>query len=625
MRKATLYIMSFLCILLLAAGCASIGNPSGGPRDEDPPRFVSSSPVMGEVDVNPKKIVLTFDELVTVKDAFSKVVVSPPGSQTPRVSSLGRRVTVELRDTLLPNTTYTIDFGDAIADNNEGNKLENFFYTFSTGPQLDSLMVSGMVLSAEDLTPEAGMYVGLHANLEDSAFMKSRFDRIAKTDENGKFVIGGLAPGKYRIYALGDKDGDLKWSSPEETLAFYDAIVEPSAERIVTTDTLFNLLTGEVDSLMTRSRTRFGPNNILLRSYNTGFRQQYITKYERLDSTRLNFIFNAPSDSMPKIDIVLSDGTSLPISRVAIAERSATNDTLSFWLKDYDIISRDTLKVAVEYLRPDSTYTPRPVNDTLRMLAQKPNPKAKKEEKKSNIKGKEGADSLPPPVPTIEIRALSSKPEVYQMLTLEFPSPLEELNPDMFHLQTKKDSLWIDVSDFNEDMLKFDTLNSRRLSIDYPWKFETTYKLTVDSLAGKNIYGIFTDDFSQEFSIRPETEYGTIKLNLSNYGNQEMPRFVQLLDAQGKPIRSLPLSNGTVKFEYLLPSKYMARVVEDANGNGKWDPGIFELGQQPDVTYYFKETIDLKPNWDQEVDWDVFGTNVDKMLPESLRKKKTTR
>ena len=621
MRKGTLYFLSMLA-LLMAAGCASIGNPSGGPRDEDPPRFVSSTPLYGEVGVTPKKVVLTFNELITLKDAFSKVVVSPPGAQVPRVSSLGKRVTVEFRDTLLPNTTYTIDFGDAIADNNEGNKLENFIYTFSTGPVLDTLMVSGMVFGAEDLAPASGIYVGLHTNLEDSAFTKTRFDRIAKTDENGKFAIGGLAPGQYRIYALEDRDNDLAWSSPEESLAFYDVVIEPKAELAMATDTIYDLFTGKVDSLVNRERTRFLPNNILLRSFNTGFRQQYITKYERVDSTRLNFIFNAPADSLPKIDVILTDGRIFPIRDIAITERSATNDTISFWLKDSDIISRDTLRVALEYLRPDSAYNLVPVNDTIRMLTQKTNTKVQKSIKKSNISKKdEENDSSSPPIPTIQIKPSATKPEINQMLAIEFPSPLEEFNPDMVHLQLKKDSVWIDADDFNEEMLLFDTLNSRILRINYPWAYGGSYKFTVDSLAGKDIYGVFTDDFSQEFTIRPEAEYSSLKFNLSNYGSQEIPHFVQLLDASGNPVRKLPLEGGTVKFEYLLPGKYNARVIRDNNGNGVWDPGNFEKGIQPDVSYYYKETVDLKANWDQEIDWNVFGTAVDKMLPESLRKK----
>ncbi|MDE5872003.1 MAG: Ig-like domain-containing protein, partial [Muribaculaceae bacterium] len=129
--------------VMLLWGCASIGNPSGGPRDEDPPRFVRANPAPGSVNVDPSNIHIDFNELINVKDAFQKVVLSPPGTSTPRVSTRGRRVVVNITDTLLPNTTYTIDFGDAIEDNNEANKLSGFAYTFSIGPTLDSLRISG--------------------------------------------------------------------------------------------------------------------------------------------------------------------------------------------------------------------------------------------------------------------------------------------------------------------------------------------------------------------------------------------------------------------------------------------------------------------------------------------------
>lgn len=616
MRKATIYTLGLIAAMLWIASCASIGNPTGGPRDEDPPKFVSSNPPQGAVEVTPNKVVLTFDELVQLKDAFSKVVVSPPGAQMPRVSSMGRRVTVEFRDSLLPQTTYTVDFGDAIADNNEGNKLENFIYTFSTGPVLDTLMVSGMVLGAADLQPAAGIYVGLHTNLEDSAFRKTRFDRIAKTDDNGRFVIGGLAPGRYRVFALEDKDNDLAWSSPEESLAFYDAIVEPYSEQTVTTDTIFNLLTGDVDSTYQRTRTRFLPNNILLRSYNTGYAQQYITKYERVDSTRLNFQFNAAADSIPLFSLVAGE-ESIPLEEIAVTERSATNDTISFWLKDKGIISTDTLRVAVTYLRADSAYNMVPVNDTLRLLTPKINVKAQKKENK-----KEEADTLPPPIPTIEIKALNGKPEVNQSITLELPTPPESFDFSMVNLSWKEDSVWLDVGDFSVSNIIPDTLNPRRLTVSYPWKYETDYKLTIDSLAGKDIYGIFTDVFSLEFKTRPETEYGSLKFNLSNMGPDSIPRFVQLLDgSQGKPIRTGKLEEGSVTFSYLLPGKYNVRVIQDSNGNMKWDPGNFDTGIQPDLSYYYKETVELKANWDQEIDWNVFATPVDQMLPEALRKK----
>lgn len=616
MRKATLYFLWLIGALFFVVSCASIGNPSGGPRDEDPPRFVGSNPMQGAVEVTPNKIVLTFDELVNVKDPFSKVVVSPPGAQAPRVSSLGRRVTVEFRDTLKPNTTYTINFGDAIVDNNEGNKLEDFMYTFSTGPVLDSLMISGMVLGAEDLDPSSGIYVGLHSNLNDTAFTRTRFDRIAKTDENGRFVIGGLAPGQYRIYALDDRDGDLAWSSPDETLAFYDAILEPYSDYTVATDTLFNMFTGKVDSVVRRERVRFLPNNILLRSFNTGFKQQYITKYERVDSTRLNFIFNSPSEEMARFDIVLPDGTSIPIEDVAIPERSLTNDTLSFWIDDREIMGRDTLRVAVEYLKADSAFNMVPVNDTIRMITQRPKPKEIKVKE-----GRKGQLDTVPSVPTLQIKAINSKVEINTPLVLELPEPIDIFHLDMMKLETKVDTLWKPVEDFEYDVVTFDSINPRRLTVDYPWDYETTYRLSVDSLAAQGVYGLFTDNFSQEFTIRGEKEYGSLKFNISNAGTGDVAQFVELLDASGKPVRIAPVENGSVTFKFLIPGKYNARIVNDFNGNGKWDPGNFELNIQPDVSYYYKETIELKPNWDQEIDWNVFGTPVDKMKPESLRKK----
>lgn len=599
-----------MAALLLAASCASIGNPSGGPRDEDPPKFVTATPLQGSVEVSPTKAVLTFDELVTLKDAFTKVVVSPPSAQVPRVSSLGRRVTVEFRDSLKPNTTYTVDFGDAIVDNNEGNKLENFIYTFSTGPVLDTLMVSGMVFDALDLTPSAGFYVGLHSNPNDSAFKKSRFDHIAKTDEQGRFVIGGLAPGQYRIYALEDKDGDMAWSSPEESLAFYDTLIEPRVEQAVATDTIFNMITGAVDTVMKRERVKFVPNNILLRSFNSGYKQQYITKYERVDSTRINFIFNAPADALAKFDVLTPAGRTAPMADVAVIEKSATNDTLSFWLRDKEIFNTDTLRVAVEYLRADSAYNMVPVNDTVRLITQRPKVKPTKAPK-----AKTTAEDSVPKVPTFEFKVVNNKVEVNGPIVVEAPFPTEEFDFSMINLATKPDSVWIDVADFDRGKIRYDSLNPRRIIIDYPWQYETQYRLTVDSLAARNIYGIFNANLSNDFTTRKESDYSSLQFDLTNVPPGS-PAFVELIEGQDKVTRRLPVENDRVLFEYLLPGKYNARIVIDANGNGRWDPGNFDLGLQPDVSYYYPQDIELKQNWSQELDWNIFSTPVDKMRPQ---------
>ena len=174
--------------------CASVGRIEGGPYDETPPRFISGTPTPGALHHNKNKLSIEFDEFIKLDKPNEKIVISPPQVQQPEIKSNGKKVVITLQDTLKPNTTYTFDFGDAIQDNNEGNPLENFFYSFSTGDRLDSMAVAGTVLNAANLEPVKGMLVGLHANLADSAFTKLPFERVGRTDSRGRFSIRGVAP-----------------------------------------------------------------------------------------------------------------------------------------------------------------------------------------------------------------------------------------------------------------------------------------------------------------------------------------------------------------------------------------------------------------------------------------------
>ncbi len=210
--------------------CASVGRIEGGPYDETPPRFISGTPTPGALHHNKNKLSIEFDEFIKLDKPNEKIVISPPQVQQPEIKSNGKKVVITLQDTLKPNTTYTFDFGDAIQDNNEGNPLENFFYSFSTGDRLDSMAVAGTVLNAANLEPVKGMLVGLHANLADSAFTKLPFERVGRTDSRGRFSIRGVAPGKYRIYALQDADQNFAYSQPTEVIAFNDSIIIPSME-----------------------------------------------------------------------------------------------------------------------------------------------------------------------------------------------------------------------------------------------------------------------------------------------------------------------------------------------------------------------------------------------------------
>ena len=598
----------------LLASCASIGNPSGGPRDEDPPQFVRANPAPGSVNVDRDRIEIEFDEIVNVKDAFSKVVISPAPEQMPRVSSLGRKVSVQFNDTLLPNTTYTIDFANAIEDNNESNKLQGFTYTFSTGPDIDTLQISGMVLGAENLEPQQGMLVGIYSNLSDTAFSTLPLERIAKTDDRGRFSIRGIAPGTYRIFALNDLDNDYKRANPEEAMAFYDFTLTPTSEQIEATDTVFNLTTGAVDTVITRQRTRFLPNDILLRSFESNYKTQFLQKYQRVDSTRVQLIFNAPSDTLPGLEIVDNPG----FTDWSLLERSEHNDTLTYWLTPKDLVATDSLRLAVTYFRPDSAQNLVLGTDTLRFFTECPKIKKKKEKKK---KDEEAADSLPPKPKPLGARVLTpTTMDVYLPLLMEFDTPLTSLDTTAFVLEEMVDSVWGPVRK-EWHPVPADSLNPRRIKIEYPWELGGEYALRLDSAAAVGIYGLVNDSIGHKFKIKKEEDYCALTFMITNF-TDSVPAFVEVLSSSDAPVRREPVVDGKVTFQYLAPGKYYARIFEDLNGDGIYTTGDFATLQQPDVAYYYPKMINIKKNWEKSETWNVFETAVDLMKPEAIKKNK---
>ena len=614
--RAVRALAATLLPALVAAGCASMGNPSGGPRDEEPPRFVSANPPQGTAGVTPRRVTLDFDEIVNVKDAYSKVVVSPVGKETAKVSSNGRRVTVQLPDTLEENATYTIDFGDAIEDNNEGNKLQGFTYTFATGPEIDTLRVSGMVLAARDLEPQQGMLVGVYSNLADSAFATLPLERIAKTDDRGRFTIRGLKPGTYRVFALGDLDNDYFRANPEEDMAWSSTLVVPSTERVSTTDSIYNLKTGAVDTVVSRMRTRFLPNDILLRSFSSDYKAQYLDKYERIDSTRLYLKFNAPNkQQLPTVEIL---GAGEPTEELALRERNAAGDSIVYWLRRPETVATDTLRVALRYLRTDSTRSLSPAVDTLEFVTHHPRPaKAGKKKKKKD----EEADTVAaPPVPLLQMRAESgTSQEVWLPLLLQTATPLARVDSTAFHLMVRKDTVW-EPMNVALSPAPPDSLSLRRLQIAFPWRYGTSYRLAVDTLALTDIYGVSSGPFTHDLNVKPEEDYCALTFNITGRPDS-VPAFVELLN-QDKPVRTEPVADNAVTFRYLAPGKYYARIIFDWNGNGLYDTGDFDSLRQPDLAYYYPKAVNIKKNWEKTESWDIFAMTVDQQKPEAILKNK---
>ncbi len=578
-------------LMSLLWGCASMGNPSGGPRDEDPPRFVSANPKPGSVNVDPNNISIEFNELINVKDAFEKVVLSPPGKSTPRVSTRGRRVMVNITDTLLPNTTYTIDFGDAIEDNNEANKLSGFAYTFSTGPNLDSLRISGMVLGAEDLEPQQGVFVGAYVSKEDSAFVKMPFQHLARTDEYGRFVMRGLRDTTYRVFALKDLDNDRHYANPEEDLAWFQDLVRPTSERVLAHDTVRDLYTGAIDTIVDRMRTRYLPNNVLLRTYNTRLKPQYLLSYTRPDSTRLEFIFNSPSDIIPKVKIVGREDFATPL----VPERSVGNDTLVFWLPKA-IAMCDTLQLALQYTRTElTTGLATIVDDTVKLTkpkiqTPKKDKKKKKKKKKAETnasvengegsKDKETSDNdedepEKPKAPTFQFQTKGPDTDLTLPLAIETPAPLATLDSLAFKLEENPDTVWTPVKK-KYSLQKADTLSERRFCIYYPWERGMSYRLTADSLAAVTIYGAESEKVNYEFKTKSVEDLSNLKITLIGL-EEGIPTFVQLMPSGDQVRYTAKVTNNTAVFNGIEPGKYYARIYEDFDGDGKYTPGSYRL------------------------------------------------
>lgn len=607
-------------VLAVVYSCASIGHLEGGPIDEDPPRFVEGTPAPGSLNNGKRKrISITFDEYIKLDNPGEKIVISPPQQQQPEVKASSKKVIINLEDTLKANTTYTIDFGDAIQDNNESNPLEGFTYTFSTGDRLDTMVVSGTVLNASNLEPVKGMQVGLHANLEDSAFTKLPFERVGRTDSRGRFAIRGVAPGKYRIYALQDADQNYAFTQPAEAIAFHDSLIVPAWERRTRMDTLWrDTLT--IDTVMAVEYTHYLPDDILLRAFKEKVSSQRLARSERLTPKEFSLYFTAPADSFPLLKGLNFDETDAFI----IEQTTGRNDTLHYWIKDSLVYQIDTLQMSLTYLYTDSLKQLVPRTDTLRLVS-KQRPKTEKElkkeqEEKEKERKRREEKGEPPLVETefltVDVYAPNSM-DVYDYITLTFAEPLAGMNDTAIHLRHQVDSLWEDIP----FTIERDTLDHKVYNFlpGVDWEYGGSYSFEADSTAFHGLYGLFTDKIKKEFKVKTPEEYGAIFFNVTG---ADSTAFVELLDEKDVVVRTVPVTDGKADFYFLNPGKYGARLVQDTNGNGEWDTGDFARKIQPEEVFYYWQVLELKENFELTQTWIIKDRPLDEQKPDDLKKQK---
>lgn len=604
------YFYITLIILLTSVAmysCANMATPQGGDYDFDPPVVVKSTPAPNQINVKSGKVEIIFDELVQIDKPTEKVIITPPQTNFPVIRAQSNKVIVELKDTLLANTTYTIDFTDAIKDNNEGNQLENFSISFSTGEVVDSLQISGKVLSADNLEPVSGMYVGIHADLDDSAFTKKPFLRISRTNEQGFFSIKGVAEGKYKVYALNDLNRDYKYDNLSEAIAFSERIVTPYTEKATRYDSVFSINPQKakelkLDSLISVEYTKFLPNDVVLRSFTSGFKRQYLQKHERPSSNSLEIYFGAPTE-LPTIEAL---NPNVDIKDWTIVERNITNDTLKYWITEKTFSEMDTIKLKVSYLKTDTLNIPQLVTDTLNFID-----RSKSKKKKDDKKDKKEIEHLviKPNIGTVV--------DIYEKIRFNFDVPVRVFEANQIKLQHVVDSTYTDLEfDFSQD-----SLNPRKFELAYNWKPGENYHLSIDSASISGYDDLWNDKLDLNFKIKSTDEYGNLFINIQSLPDS-MPAFVELLDKSDNPIRKAKVEDGGALFMYLRPDTYYARIVLDKNGNGVWDPGDYEKKTDAEMVYYYNKNFEIKANWDIEEDWDILAVPLDKQKPLEITKNK---
>lgn len=611
---------ALLMLMIVVYSCASMGNPDGGPYDEEPPKFVRSTPKPFAINSKEKKVTIEFDEFIKLEKAAEKVVVSPPQLEQPEIKASGRKVVVGLVDSLRPNTTYTIDFADAIVDNNEGNPLGNYAFTFSTGTTIDTMEVSGTVLSASDLEPVKNIQVGLHSDLSDSAFMKKPFDRVSRTDSRGHFSIRGIAPGKYRIYALMDGNQNYLFDSKTEMIAFSDSIIIPAMEDAMRQDTIWkDSLT--IDTIKSVGYTRFLPDDIILRAFKEENDRQYLTRSERDKENHFVLTFSARADTLPTLK-----GLNFDERDAFIIEKTDRNDSICYWIKDSLIYQMDTLEIQMDYLATDTLDRLVPQTDTLFLAnkltrAEREKLEAKAaEEKEKERKKKEKKGEKIEPEPTKFLTLNVDAPSAFDLdrnVYLSFDEPVASIDTAAIHMEIKKDSLWEEIP----FLFVSDSVLPRKYEILAEWKPEKEYQLSIDSMAFKGVYGLHTNKVKQTMKVKKLNEYGTILLNITGADSTAV---VELLDGSGKVLRQQRITpQNTADFYYLNPgTKFYIRLFNDRNGNGVWDTGKYSEHLQPEEVYYFPKVWEMKANFDFEENWNINAVPVEKQKLDEIKKQK---
>lgn len=586
LRAAILFIITALYF-----SCAQQGSPSGGPRDEDPPMILESTPSNYSTGFYAKKIQITFDEYIVLDNVNQELIVSPPMEEKPEVRLKGKSLIIQFEEELKDSTTYTFNFGSAIKDLHEGNVLLNFEYVFSTGDVLDSLSVQGTLKYAVDLkVPDEPISIMLYDDLRDSVPLTEIPLYVGRSDDSGVFSVNNLKADTFKIFALKDGNYNLLYDLPTEEIAFLDSnlIVYPEyIQSIVDQEAaIFSMDTSamQADTTGMSSDSLYrGPDYtaiyVDLELFIEEIEAQYLKEDDREDPRKILFTFAQPltdsfsyrflaEDAVPSIDFmeIFSPG----------------RDSLTIWLKDSVDFKNDTLTMELNYTVKDSMEMDVIRTDTLLMTFRK---RASKQ--KSNTEE---------PVEKLTITTLRNNGDLdlNAHLKLDFNFPVLGIEDSLVHLWQIPDSVEIPIPFISRK----DTLLPFRVWIEAKWEEVSNYHLQILPGAFSSLYELEHDTLDLNFKTRDIEYYGQVLLTLENVSS---PVIIQLTSQETVVRQRRVYESGLYTFSYLTPREYGIKIIHDRNDNGKWDSGKYLKKIQPEPVEIRPGTITLRSNWDHDV------------------------
>ena len=616
--KYLFYCLSVLLTAFLAQRCANAVAPTGGPKDDRPPVVVEAVPENHSINFTSKKIEITFDEYITLENANQNVMISPPLSEKPDIKLKNKTVVVKFKETLAPNTTYTINFGSSIKDLHEGNQFKDYVYSFSTGDHIDTLSIAGKVLNASDKKPVGDVYVSLYAaNQEnlDSLPITTTPNYITKTDKDGNFSLAGLADNKYLVFALKDLNSNLYFDLPNEEVAFLDTLVEasypwtpPKPKPVDTVSANDSTLTLQADSLLIDSTLKVQADSLSTmdstlavqadsiiapkdtipqRVFNQNSLQLTLYMFTEVDSTQvllekklieeglLRFVFRHPAK-----EALVMTPEMLPDTFNLVTLQSAECDTIwwyftpnvkdSLWVQvKYDTVINDSSRYSLNFKEPGGNR--RRKNE------------AKKLSVSNNLLGRGGL--------------ISGKD-----LILKFSEPIVDYQMRDSAI-FKRDTLVC----YNQ--LAFEPIDEEGMKyrLATPFSADSSYSFEIPDSVFWGIRGRTNDVIKFDFHVLKDDEYGNIYITvIPPEGMKQV--VVQLTNEGGKVLKEETITQKQeVLFEYLMPAKYKLRALLDADGNDKWSTGNYHRHTLPETIVDYKDPLDLKAGWDIDLNevWDL--------------------